>query len=245
MTWRTTAATTARVLRELKHDHRTLALLLVVPSMLLILVRYSFDARPIVFQRTGLPLIGIFPLVSMFLVASIAMLRERRSGTLERLMAMPVTKLGLLLGYAGAFALVACVQATLTLMVGVGLLDLDVAGPLWLAVAVAIANAVLGMSMGLALSAFAKTEFQAIQFMPAFVLPQFLLCGLIAERSAMARPLELVSKVMPLTYAYDALRAAADESGVGVAVLTDLAISVGMTVLALAGGAATLRRQTP
>jgi ABC-2 type transport system permease protein len=232
------------VLRELGRDHRTLALLLGVPSMLLILVRYSFDSRPMVFQRTGLPLIGVFPLVSMFLVASIAMLRERRSGTLERLMASPATKLGLLLGYASAFALVACVQATLTLAVGVGLLGLNVAGPLWLAIVVAIANAILGMSMGLALSAFAKTEFQAIQFMPAFVLPQFLLCGLIAERSGMAQPLEIISNVLPLTYAYDALRAVADQPGVSSGVLGDLAITIGMAVLALGCGAATLRRRT-
>ena len=244
MTFTTLRATAGRVLRELGRDHRTLALLLGVPSMLLILVRYSFDSRPMVFQRTGLPLIGVFPLVSMFLVASIAMLRERRSGTLERLMASPATKLGLLLGYASAFALVACVQATLTLAVGVGLLGLNVAGPLWLAIVVAIANAILGMSMGLALSAFAKTEFQAIQFMPAFVLPQFLLCGLIAERSGMAQPLEIISNVLPLTYAYDALRAVADQPGVSSGVLGDLAITIGMTMLALGCGAATLRRRT-
>ena len=219
-------------------------MLLAVPSMLLVLVRFSFDGRPMVFQRIGLPLIGVFPLVSMFLVASIAMLRERRSGTLERLMALPTTKLGLLLGYAGAFAIVASVQATGTLAVGVAILGLDVAGPLWLAVVIAIANAMLGMAMGLSLSAFANTEFQAIQFMPAFVLPQFLLCGLIADRSAMARPLELVSNVLPLTYAYDALRAVADEPGVSGSVLADLAISAGMTLLALVSGAATLKRRT-
>ncbi len=243
--WRTATATATRVLRQLQHDRRTVAMLLGVPSLLLILVHYAFDARPGVFQRTGLPLIGVFPLVSMFLVASIAMLRERRSGTLERLMALPVTKLGLLLGYAIGFAVVACVQATVTLTVGVRVLGLDVAGPMWLAVAVAIANAMLGMSMGLALSAFANTEFQAIQFMPAFVLPQFLLCGLIVDRSEMARPLEIISNVLPLTYAYDALRAVADEPDASSAVLLDLGISVAMTVLALGCGAATLRRRTP
>ena len=244
MTWRTAGATAARVLRQLRRDPRTLLMLLAVPSMLLVLVRFSFDGRPMVFQRIGLPLIGVFPLVSMFLVASIAMLRERRSGTLERLMALPTTKLGLLLGYAGAFAIVASVQATGTLAVGVAILGPDVAGPLWLAVVIAIANAMLGMAMGLSLSAFANTEFQAIQFMPAFVLPQFLLCGLIADRSAMARPLELVSNVLPLTYAYDALRAVADEPGVSGSVLADLAISAGMTLLALVSGAATLKRRT-
>lgn len=245
MTWRTTSATVVRVLRQLRRDPRTLALLLAVPSVLLVLVRYAFDSRPQVFQRIGLPLIGIFPLVSMFLVASIAMLRERRSGTLERLMALPTTKLGLLLGYATAFAAVACAQATVTLAVGVGALGLDVAGPLWLAVVVAIANAVLGMSMGLSISAFANTEFQAIQFMPAFVLPQFLLCGLLSPRADMARPLEVLSNVLPVTYAYDALRGVADRTGVHSGEVKDLAATVGMTLLALTAGAATLRRRTP
>ena len=187
----------------------------------------------------------MFPLVSMFLVASISMLRERRSGTLERLMALPATKLGLLLGYAAGFAVVAGVQAVVTLSVGMGVLGLDVTGPFWLAVVIAIANALLGMAMGLALSAFAATEFQAIQFMPAFVLPQFLLCGLIADRADMARPLEIVSNVLPLTYAYDALRAVADQPGVGSGVLVDLAVSLAMAALSLAAGAATLRRRTP
>ena len=245
MTRRTANATAARVIRQLAHDRRTLVMLIGVPSVLLVLVRFAFDARPAVFQRTGLPLIGVFPLVSMFLVASISMLRERRSGTLERLMALPATKLGLLLGYAAGFAVVAGVQAVVTLSVDMGVLGLDVTGPFWLAVVIAIANALLGMAMGLALSAFAATEFQAIQFMPAFVLPQFLLCGLIADRADMARPLEIVSNVLPLTYAYDALRAVADQPGVDSDVLVDLAVSLAMAALSLAAGAATLRRRTP
>jgi ABC-type multidrug transport system, permease component len=245
MTWRTATATARRVLEQLRRDVRTVVLLLAVPSLLLVLVRFSFDARPEVFQRIGLPLIGVFPLVSMFLVASISMLRERRSGTLERLMSLPTTRAGLLVGYAAAFALLAAVQATATLGVGVVLLGLDVIGPDWLAVVVAVANALLGMSMGLSLSAFARTEFQAIQFMPAFVLPQFLLCGLLAERSEMARPLELISEVLPLTFAYDALEHVATESAVSSDVIVDLLVVAAMTVSALLVGAVSLRRTTP
>ena len=245
MTWDTTLATAKRVLSQLRRDPRTLVLLIGVPSLLLVLVRYSFDARPEVFQRVGLPLIGVFPLVSMFLVASIAMLRERRSGTLERLMALPTTKLGLLLGYAIAFAVVASVQVAVTLAIGIGVLGLDVVGPLWLAVVVALANAMLGMAMGLSISAFALTEFQAIQFMPAFVLPQLLLCGLLVERHDMARPLELVSRALPLTYAYDALQGVARQPGVELGEFRDLGITMALTVAVLLAGAATLRRKTP
>ena len=184
--WATVEATTIRVLQQLRHDVRTLVMLLVVPLGLLTLVRFAFDDRPEVFQRVGLPLIGMFPLVSMFLVASIAMLRERRSGTLERLMSLPTTKLGLLVGYALAFAVVAAVQTALAIFVGVVVLGLEIAGPIWLAGLVVLANALLGMALGLFLSAFARTEFQAIQFMPAFLLPQFVLCGLLVERQSMA-----------------------------------------------------------
>jgi len=238
-----TLATAARVLRQLLRDHRTVALVLVVPSVLLTLFRYVFDGQPETFNRVGAPLVGIFPLVIMFLITSIAVLRERTTGTLERLMSMPLAKLDLLLGYGLAFALVAAVQATVTALVAFGLLDLETAGPASIVVALAVANALLGMALGLFLSAFASTEFQAVQFMPAFVLPQFLLCGLLAPREGMTDVLEWISWALPMTYAYDALaRATADDLGARLA--ADAAVVVGAVVLALALGATTLRRRT-
>jgi ABC-2 type transport system permease protein len=238
-----TLATAGRVLRQLRRDHRTLALVLLVPALLMTLFRYVFDGQEATFDRVGPPMVGIFPFVTMFLVTSIAMLRERTTGTLERLMSMPLAKLDLLLGYGLAFAAVATVQASLTAGVSFGLLGLDSAGPVWLVVVLAVANAVLGMAMGLFLSAFAQTEFQAVQFMPAFVLPQILLAGLIVPREDMARVLEVVSGVLPMTYAYDALaRAAADDLGAHLAF--DTAVIVGFIVLALVLGATTLRRRT-
>ena len=137
-------------------------------------------------NRIGGPLVGLFPFISMFLVSSIAMLRERTTGTLERLMSMPVGKLDLLLGYGLSFALVAAVQASLTSAVAFGLLGLDTEGSVALVIAIAIWNAVLGMALGLFVSAFARTEFQVVQFMPAVVIPQILLAGLIVPREQMA-----------------------------------------------------------
>jgi ABC-2 type transport system permease protein len=243
MSVRITLATAARVLRQLRRDHRTLGLVLLVPALLLTLFRYVFDGQEATFDRIGVPLVGIFPFVSMFLVTSIAMLRERTTGTLERLMSMPLAKLDLLLGYGLAFAAVAVVQASLTAAVGFGLLGLDAAGPVWLIVVLAVANSVLGMAFGLFLSAFAQTEFQAVQFMPAFVLPQIFLAGLLVPRERMVRVLELFSDVLPMTYAYDALaRAAADDLGGRLAF--DAALIAGFVVLALVLGATTLRRRT-
>jgi ABC-2 type transport system permease protein len=244
MSRRVTFATAARVLRQLRRDRRTLALVFLVPSFLLVLFRYVFDEQQATFDRVGGPLVGIFPLVSMFLVTSIAMLRERTTGTLERLMSMPLAKLDLLVGYGIAFALLAVVQASLASVVAFGPLGLDVGGSPVLVVALAVLNALLGMALGLFLSAFATTEFQAVQFLPAAILPQILLCGLLVPRDKMGEVLQWISAVLPLTYAYDALARATAGDG-GVRLVVDTAVVAGSVLLALALGATTLRRRTP
>lgn len=241
---RITAATTRRVLLQLRHDPRTIALLLLVPIVLLTLIKWVFDGQPRVFQRVGVPLLGIFPMTSMFLVTSIAMLRERTSGTLERLMTMPLAKFDLLAGYGLAFALLALLQAVLVSVVAFGFLGLDVAGSIWAVMALAVLNAVLGSAMGLFVSAFAHSEFQAVQFMPMFLMPQLLLCGLIAPRESMAPVLEFASHFMPMTYAYDALTRVARSASLSPELARDIAILAAVAVTALALGAATLRRRT-
>jgi ABC-2 type transport system permease protein len=243
MSPRATGATALRVFEQLRRDPRTIALLMLVPVLLVALLKYIFIDSPGIFDRIGVPLLGLFPFITMFLVTSITMLRERTTGTLERLMAMPLAKLDLLLGYALAFATVAAVQAILVSLVAFGLLDLHSSGPGWGVVLLAVGNAVLGMALGLFLSAFARTEFQAVQFLPAFVFPQLLLCGLIVPRDQMAGLLEVASYFLPLTYAYDALQRVGDDV-LDARLAGDVAIVLGLTLLALALGAATLRRQT-
>jgi len=237
-------ATALRVFAQLRRDPRTIALLMVVPTALVVLLKYMFIDSPAIFDRIGVPLLGLFPFITMFLITSITMLRERTTGTLERLMAMPIEKLDLLVGYGIAFAAVAGVQATIVSLVAFGLLDLHTDGPRGLIVVLAVTNAVLGMSLGLFLSAFARTEFQAVQFLPAFVFPQLLLCGLIVPRDQMSRVLEIASYFLPLTYAYDALLRVGEDM-LDARLALDVAVVLTLTVLALALGAATLRRQTP
>ena len=244
MTPARTLATAARVLSQLRRDPRTIALLLVVPCFLMVIVDQLFVDDEQVFQTVGVPMLGLFPLISMFLVTSITMLRERTTGTLERLLTTPIAKLDLLLGYGLAFAAVATVQAVVVSIVGFGLLGLDSVHARLLIVALAVANAVLGMAFGLFVSAFAQTEFQAVQFMPAFVLPQILLCGLFVDQEDMARWLAVLSYLMPLTYAFDALERASQDATLGARFAIDVAVIVGATVLALVLGAATLRRRT-
>lgn len=245
MTPRLALATASRVLAQLRGDHRTVAMLLVVPVLLLTLLRYIFDDATGAFDRVGGPLLALFPFVSLFLVTSVAMLRERSSGTLERLLAMPLGKADLLAGYALAFGLVAVVQTVLASAVALGPLDLDVAGSPVVVVVLAVLNALLGTALGLLLSAFAQTEFQAVQFLPAAVLPQLLLCGLFAPRETMATPLRWLADVLPLTYAVDGMQEVVASATTTNALVVDAAVVCGCIALALVTGAATLSRRTP
>jgi ABC-2 type transport system permease protein len=202
---RRTFATALRVGQQLSHDHRTMGLILFVPSILMTLMYFLFEDSQMVFSAVGGTMLAVFPFLIMFLVTSIATLRERTSGTLERLLAMPIAKLDLILGYAIVFGLLAVVQVSIALAVSIFWLDLDVAGSVWYLLMVASIDAVLGVALGLCVSALARSEFQAVQFMPALVLPQFLLCGLIVPRDRMADWLKTISDFLPLTYAVEAI----------------------------------------
>jgi len=237
------AATAWRVLRQLRNDPRTIAMLVVVPSALMILLRYIYDGSPRTFDSIGLSLLGIFPFVTMFLVTSVAMLRERTSGTLERLFTTRLAKLDLLIGYAVAFAVATVLQIGVASLIAFGWLGLNAPAGVGWVLALALASALLGMAMGLLVSAFARTEFQAVQFLPAVVLPQFLLCGLLTPRSQMVDLLRWVSNAMPMSYAVEGL-ARVGQGAVDAVLIRDLLVVVACIMAALALGAATLRRQT-
>jgi ABC-2 type transport system permease protein len=243
MTPRLALATAGRVLRQVRHDPRTIALLLIVPCVLIGLLAWIYQRTP-VFDRLGAPLLGVFPFVVMFLVTSVATLRERQSGTLERLLTLPLGKGDLVAGYALAFGGLAAVQALLATGFAVGVLGLDIAGPVGLLVLVAVVDSLLGTALGLFVSAFARTEFQAVQFMPAFVLPQFLLCGLLVPRQSLPGALRPISDALPLSYAIDAMRTLTVSATSTSDVLRDVAIVLAYVVGGIALGAATLRRRT-
>jgi ABC-2 type transport system permease protein len=244
MTLRAGTATASRVLRQVRHDPRTIGLLLVVPCVLLGVLAWIFN-QTAVFDHIGAPLLGVFPFVVMFLLTSVATLRERQSGTLERLLTLPLSKCDLLCGYALAFGLLAVLQALLTAGFSILVLRLDVAGPSWLLVVVAVVVALLGTTLGLFASAFARTEFQAVQFMPAFVLPQFLLCGLLVPREDLPTALRVLSDVLPLSYAVDAMRTITTSAEPGADVARDVLIVLAFVFAAIVLAAATLRRRTP
>lgn len=236
-------ATSRRVLHQLGHDRRSVALMLIAPSLLVGLFAWLFTDQAGVFDRFGGPILALFPFTVMFLVTSIVTLRERRSGTLERLMTTPLTKPDFILGYALAFGLMAVLQALITVTFAVWVCGLKVDGATWELGLVAVIDALLGTALGLLASAFARTEFQAVQFMPVLVFPQIILGGLFMPRDQMPRVLEIVSDFLPLSYAIDAINAVTGGLG-GWDVWRPLLIVVAFTIGALILAPLTLRRRT-
>jgi ABC-2 type transport system permease protein len=243
MSLKRTTATALRVVGQLRNDPRTIGMLLVVPALLMGLLAWMVSGPN--FNQYGPPLLGIFPLIVMFLVTSVATLRERSSGTLERLLSMPLAKADFVFGYAVAFGGFAVVQALIVSGLSFGVFGLDIVGSPWLLVLVAIADALLGTALGLFVSAFANTEFQAVQFMPALILPQLLLCGIITPRDELPTALRLLSDVLPLSYAVDATQQVVISATATSIYWSSLAIVLGFMIVSLGLGAATLRRRTP
>ncbi|MFL6182577.1 MAG: ABC transporter permease [Actinomycetes bacterium] len=237
-----TAATARRVLQQLRRDHRTVALILVVPCVLMGLLAWMLTDAD--FDQYGAPLLGVFPLIVMFLTTSVATLRERSSGTLERLLSMPIGKGDFVFGYAIAFGVLAVVQALVVSGLSMGVLGLQVMGPAWAIILIAVVNALLGTALGLFVSAFATTEFQAVQFMPAVILPQLLLCGIIVPREELPTALRWVSDVLPMSYSVDATTEVMTNATITSEFWLDVAIVAGFMAVGLALGAATLRRRT-
>jgi ABC-2 type transport system permease protein len=244
MTPRVTFAVAARVLAQLRRDHRTVAMLIVLPALLVSLMWWMFQGSPATFDRVGGPLLAVFPAIIMFIVTSVATLRERTSGTLSRLFTLPMGKVDFLLGYALAFALIAVVQAVVVVSISLYALDLNIRGAAWQLGVVAVLDGVLGTTLGLFASAFAATEFQAVQMMPAVMIPQILLCGLLVPRDNLPDVLHAVSDILPLSYAVDAVAGVAAGQGFGEGAGADALVVLAFIVAALALGAATLRRRT-
>ena len=239
-----TLATAGRVLSQVRHDPRTVVLLLVVPSLLIGLLAWIFSDT-LVFSTIGPGMIALFPFIVMFLVTSITTLRERRTGTLERLLSMPLGKGDLILGYTLAFGLLAVAQSAVAVGFAVWVCGLTISGSIWLLLAVAVADAVLGTTLGLLASAFARTEFQVVQFMPALVFPQILLGGIFLPREQLPDVLRAISDWLPLSHAIDALQAVATDSQDAAYVGGELLIIGAWIVGAVVLGSVTLRRRTP
>lgn len=192
----------------------------------------------------GGPFIGLVVFFLVYVVTSISFLRERSLGTLERLLASPLRRSEIVLGYMAGFTLIALVQAAEVLAFSIWLLGLYNAGELWLIFGIEVLLALAAINLGIFLSTFARSEFQAVQFIPLAIVPQILLSGVIVPVAAEPEWLQVVSNLLPLTYAVDALRAVMLEGQTLASsqVLLDVGVLAGFTVLVLLAGTATLRR---
>ena len=230
-----------RILQQLKHDPRTIALLIVAPALLMTILKYVYTADDQVFQRVGVSLLGVFPMMVMFLITSVTTLRERTSGTLERLMVSPISKLEFVGGYAIAFGIASALQATIVSTYAIGPLGLRIHGSQLVLIWIAILDALLGLAIGLFVSSLAQTEFQAIQFLPVVLLPQLLLSGLLTPRNTMPRFFSDLSNVFPLSYAVDATKKVAMGQG---SITNDSLICIGFIAVLLILGSLTLKRSS-
>lgn len=238
-----TLAVALRVAQQLSHDHRSMALIVVMPALLLSVFYWVYESRPDIFNHIGPALIGLFPFTIFFLITSVTMVRERTSGTLERLMTTPLARGELIAGYAIALGVASFAQAAVTTGASMWFFDLELEQP-WGVLLFAVVSSVVGTALGLLASAFARTEFQAVQFMPLAIIPQFLLCGVLVPREDMVTPLYWISELLPLSHLTDAFALLAVEPDFGRELLTDLGILVLFAVVFLTLASLTLRRKT-
>jgi len=239
-----TTATAGRILQQLLHDKRTIALMFLAPTILMSLLAWVFSNNDRMFNAIAPALLGVFPFVIMFLITSITTLRERTSGTLERLMTMRISKVDIIIGYALAFGVFGIVQSIITSSVAIYWLGMDVTGPQWFVIVVAIADTLLGVALGLLASAFARTEFQAVQFMPAFIFPQLIVCGLFVPLAQLPDALNVAAYWLPLTYAVDALNGVVANTDITGDMWRDIWVVCCFIVAALALASLTLRRRS-
>ena len=237
-----TFAIAHRVLLTIRGDRRTVVLMFLVPALLVGLFSWMFNA-PAMFNKVGGRLIGLFPFVVMFLAASITTLKERRSGTLERFLTTPMRNGEFITGYALAFFAMALVQTALTLGFAIYVCGFDTQDNAWYLYLAAVVNAVCGMSLGLLASAFAQSEFQVIQFMPAFIFPQIILGGLFVPVEQMPDALHVLSDWLPLTHSLRAILYITDGHPTE-DVLQQILIVAAVCLGSLLLGSLTLRKKT-
>lgn len=193
----------------------------------------------------GSAFIGLLVFFLVYVVTSVAFLRERSQGTLERLMASPLQRSEIVLGYMIGFTLVALVQAAEVLVFGIWLVGIYNAGNLALIFGMEALLALGAVNLGIFLSTFARSEFQAVQFIPLVITPMMLLSGVIVPVSSEPDWLQVVSNILPLTYAVEGLKAVMLE-GRGLesaTVQVDVAVLAGFALLALVAASTTLRRR--
>jgi ABC-2 type transport system permease protein len=231
-----------RVVRQLLRDHRTLALIVVVPLVVMTLIGLSFPEEQVL-DFIAPALMATLTLFFSFLLTGISFLRERSQGTMERLMASPVSRLDIVFGYLLGFFLFALAQTLIIVLFTVYVLDVRYTGDLWQVFVFQVVVIFGAVNLGIFTSTFARNEFQMVQFIPLILFPQVFLCGVIWPVEQMPEYLQWLGRALPLKYAVDGLRGimldgrSLGDVGFELAILA----AFGVSVSALA--AVTLRRR--
>jgi ABC-2 type transport system permease protein len=230
-----TLAIAQRTIIQLVRDPRTLVLIIIVPLVIASLLGVSLPSKQI-FNQTLPAILAMLILFFGFLLSGIAFLRERSQGTRERLLASPVTRFNILVGYLLGFLLFAMVQTLILFFYSVYVLKADFSGQLWQIIVFQILIGILAVCLGIFISAFARNEFQMIQFIPLIIVPQVFVCGLLFPVNQLPDYLQWLAKFLPLTYAVDGIRAMMlDGKGlldIGKEVSVLAAYAIGLMILA-------------
>lgn len=244
-----TFATVRRIGSQLRNDPRTIALIMVVPAALLTLLYFIFIDVPVppgqrsLFERIGPVMLAVLPMVLMFIVTSVAMLRERTMGTLERLLTTPLSRVNLIASYALVFGVLALAQAAVLAALLRFAFDVSLEGSWWMMLVLALLDALIGVTLGLMASAFARTEFQAVQLMPVFVAPQIFLCGLFVPVDQMPAVLEAIARILPMTCAVDVVNSLVAQTTLADGDWLRLGGLLAVSVVAVLGAAMTLPKK--
>lgn len=230
-----------RVCRQLLRDRRTIALIVVVPMVVMTLIGLSFPEE-MVLDYIAPALLATMALFFSFLLTGISFLRERSQGTMERLMASPVSRLDVVLGYLFGFFLFALAQTLIILLFTIYVLDVNYSGDLWQIFVFQIVIIAGAVNLGIFISTFARNEFQMVQFIPLILFPQIFLCGVIWPVEQMPEYLQWIGRFLPLKYGVDGLRDIMLSGMSLIDVWFELLVLVGFTVATSILATFTLRR---
>ena len=232
-----------RIVRQVRRDRRSLALIIVAPVIVMSLVGFSFFERREILDSVAPALLAVFAFFFVFILTGVSFLRERTQGTLERLLTTPVSRADILLGYLLGFLLFATVQSLVILLFTVWALQVEYQGALWQVMVLLLAVTVVGVNLGIFISTFARNEFQVVQFIPVVLAPQIFLSGLILPVEELPAVFQAVSTVLPLTYAVEGLREIMLRGGGLGDVAGELAVLLAFAVGLLVLAGATVRRR--
>ncbi len=230
-----------RVIRQFARDRRTMAMIVVVPVVIMTLIGLSFPEEGVL-DHIAPALLATLALFFSFLLTGVSFLRERSQGTMERLMASPLSRLDMIFGYLFGFFVFALTQTLIIVLFTIYVLKVNYYGDLWQIFVFQIVVIAAAVNLGIFLSTFARNEFQMVQFIPLIIVPQVFLCGVIWPVEQMPYYLQWLSAVLPLTYAVDGLRGIMLEGKSLLDVGLELAVLVGFAAIISILAAITLRR---